>query len=188
MGFRNLLPGILLLVAGISHAQQEESRAVFETEIDADVSAVWNAFTTAEGLKSWMAPKVEINLKIGGKMKSTYDANGTIGDPSTIENTILAFDPHHMLTLQATTFPEGFRFEKVAKGTWSVFYFEELPNSRTKLTVVGLGYTDDPLSQEMKSFFAAANKYSLDKLKAALAEKESELEKSSVDGSRAESE
>ena len=58
--------------------------------------------------------------------------------------------------------------EGAARGTWSVFYFEELGPKRTKITVVGLGYTDDPQSKEMRAGFAAANAWSLKQLAAAL--------------------
>ena len=66
-------------------------------------------------------------------------------------------------------YPKGFPFADAAEKSWSIFYFSKLPNSRTKLTIVGLGYTDDEQSQKMRSFFAAANKASIDKLKKALA-------------------
>ncbi len=149
-------------------AVADDHRAVYETEIDADIDAVWKAFTTSEGLRQWMAPLVEIDLAVGGKMRANYNPAGKIGDATTIENTILSFDPKRMLSLKATGFPEGFPFVEAAKATWSVFYFSKLPSGRTKITVVGLGYTDDAQSRKMRSFFAAANKYSLDKLNEAL--------------------
>jgi uncharacterized protein YndB with AHSA1/START domain len=143
-------------------------RVVYEAEIDACIDDVWKAFTTNDGLTSWMAPIAEIDLVVGGKMNANYNSKGTIGDATTIENTILSFDPKRMLSLKATKVPKGFPFEDAAKATWSVFYFSELPSSRTRITVVGLGYTDDEQSQEMRAFFATANKHSLDKLNDAL--------------------
>ena len=134
---------IAVLCSACSVMAADSNRVVYETEIDADIDAVWNAFTTNDGLQTWMAPLVEIELAVGGKMKSNYNANGRIGDETTIENTILSFDPMRMLSLKATGFPKGFPFEDAAKATWSVFYFTELSSSRTKITVVGLGYTDD---------------------------------------------
>lgn len=166
----------LLLTAILSSAcsvmAADNNRVVYETEIDADIDAVWNAFTTSDGLRTWMAPLVEIELAVGGKMKSNYNAKGKIGDETTIENTILSFDPKRMLSLKATGFPKGFPFEDAAKATWSVFYFTELPSSRTRISVVGLGYTDDEQSKKMRSFFATANKQSLDKLKEALKQRQ----------------
>ena len=114
------------------------------------------------------APLAEIELAVGGKMRANYNAKGEIGDATTIENTILSFYPKRMLSLKVTKVPAGFPFEDAARATWSVFYFAETPSSRTKVTVVGLGYTDEAQSKQMRSFFAAANKQSLDKLAEAL--------------------
>ena len=73
-----------------------------------------------------------------------------------------------MISMRATTFPKGFPFLEAAKNTWSVLYFTPIMASRTKVTVVVLGYTDDEQSQKLRSFFATGNKYSLDQLSKAL--------------------
>ena len=89
----NCCPAALLITLFASSlcsvAIADDHRVVYETEIDADIDAVWNAFTTNDGLQSWMAPLVEIELVVGGKMKANYNAKGRIGDDTTIENTIL---------------------------------------------------------------------------------------------------
>lgn len=149
-------------------AGEDGSRAEYETELDAGIDAVWVAFTTGEGLRAWMAPLVEIDLAVGGKMRSNYDPDGEIGDENTIENTILCYDPGRMLALKATKFPEGFAYADAAAGTWSIFYFEKISPARTRVTVVGLGYTDDEKSRQMRQSFAAGNKYLLDKLNGVL--------------------
>jgi hypothetical protein len=117
-----------------------------------------------------MAPTVEIDFKVDGLMKSNYNPEGEIGDATTIENTILAYDPQRMLALKATKYPAGFPFVEAAAGTWTVFYFDGTEPDRTKITVVGLGYTDTEQSQQMRELFAVANAQSLDKLKALLEE------------------
>jgi len=159
---------VLTMCASLAAGEIKDSRAVYETEINASIGDVWKAFTTQEGLRSWMAPLVEIDLAVGGKIRSNYNAKGTLGDDTTIENTILCFDPERMIALQVSRVPKGFPFEEEAKGTWSVFYFSELALTRTKLVIVGLGYRDDEMSQKLRSFFATANKYSIDQLKESL--------------------
>ena len=94
-----------------------------------------------------------------------------LGDVTTIENTILCYDPKRMLSIKATTFPEGFEFVEAARETWSVFYFAKVSDSKTKITIVGLGYSDSEQSKKMRAFFKPANKYSMDQLKAALEKK-----------------
>ena len=83
-------------------------RAGYRRLIEAPVDAVWAAFTTKEGQESWNVSHAEIDLKIGGKMRTHYDPNGRIGDPNTIENTILCFEPKRMLAIQVANPPEKF--------------------------------------------------------------------------------
>ena len=168
---RVLLIGWLSLAATPAFAQTGQQRAVYETEVDAPVEEVWKAFTTGDGLKAWMAPIVDIHLTVGGKMRANYQKDGSLDDDNTIENTILSYDPPRMLSLKATKYPKNFPFVEAAKKTWSVFYFSKLSPTRTKVTVVGLGYTEDEQSQKMRAFFAGSNRYVLDKMKKALKEK-----------------
>ena len=155
---------LIAILASGSDLRAENGREILEVEIDANIDDVWRAFTTTEGLKTWAAPLVEIDFRVGGKWRANYNEAGELGDETTIENTILSYDPKRMLSLKATKFPEGFPFIEAAKNTWSVFYFAAVSESRTKVTVVGLGYTDDEQSQRMRAFFALANKQPLDKL------------------------
>jgi uncharacterized protein YndB with AHSA1/START domain len=166
---------ILCLCTSIAcalNAEVIESRAVYEGEINAGIDAVWTAFTTKDGLESWMAPLVEVEFTVGGTIRSNYDPEGAIGDVGTIENTILSYDPKRMISLKATGFPEGFPFKDAARSTWTVFYFDAISPEKTQVTVVGLGYTDAEQSRKMKEFFSVANKQSLDSLNKSLSERE----------------
>lgn len=155
----------------------QEPREVFEVEINASVDDIWDAFITTDGLRSWVAPLADIDLKVGGKWRANYNKNGKLGDAKTIENTILCYDPKRMISLKATGFPEGFEFEAAAKETWSVFYFTPVSKAKTKITVVGLGYNDTEKSKKMRSFFETANKYSMDQLSAAMKKRTASKEK-----------
>jgi uncharacterized protein YndB with AHSA1/START domain len=66
-----------------------DNRLVHEGIVAAPVKDVWAAFTTKKGQESWMVSHSEIELKIGGLMRTHYDPKGKIGDPKTIENTII---------------------------------------------------------------------------------------------------
>ena len=91
---------------------QDSPPVISEAIIDAPIQRVWAAFTTADGLKSWMVPHAQIDLRVGGKMLTNYNPAGAIGDPETIENTILSFEPLRMLSIKATKAPESFPFKK----------------------------------------------------------------------------
>jgi uncharacterized protein YndB with AHSA1/START domain len=156
------LAGVLSLAAP---AQEDESRLVHEDVVDAAPAAVWAAFTTKEGIESWMVPHAEIELKIGGVMKTNYEPKGKIGDPKTIENTILSFDPPRMISFKATKFPEGFPFPNAARSVWSVIYVDEADGGKTRVRVVGLGYGTDEESKKMRAFFKQGNAWTLSRLR-----------------------
>ena len=160
-----------LFICASTSAQNQ--RVVDEFEIGASLDDVWNAFTTTDGLKSWVTPLSDIDFRVGGKWRANYNQGGRLGDETTIENTILCYDPKRMLSLKATGFPKGFEFVEAAKETWTVFYFTRVSDVKTKITIVGLGYTNSEQSKKMRAFFKPANKYSMDQLKAALEKKNS---------------
>ena len=137
---------------------------VTEGVIAAPVEQVWAAFATKEGQESWNVSHAEIELKVGGKMKTHYDPKGQIGDPNTIENTILCFEPNRMLAIQVSNPPANFPYKNAIKNMWTVLYFEDAGHSLTRLRIVGIGYGDDEESQKLRSFFDKGNSYTLKKL------------------------
>jgi uncharacterized protein YndB with AHSA1/START domain len=140
------------------------SEQVTEGMIAAPVEAVWAAFTTKEGQESWNVAHAEIDLKIGGLMRTHYDAAGRIGDPNTIENTILSFEPRRMLAIQVKNPPEKFPYKSAIQKMWTVLYFETAGPSLTRLRLVGTGYGDDEESKKLRGFFERGNAYTLKKL------------------------
>jgi len=142
----------------------DASQLVTEGVIEAPLDAVWAALTTKEGQESWNVAHAEIELKVGGKMRTHYDTNGRIGDPDTIENTILSFEPKRMLSIQVTNPPAKFPYKDTIKSVWTVIHFEDAGPSRTHLSIVGLGYGSDDESRKLRNFFDKGNAYTLKKL------------------------
>jgi uncharacterized protein YndB with AHSA1/START domain len=164
------------VVKQTSKRRQHESNAselVTEGTIAAPVDAVWAAFTTKEGQESWNVAHAEIDLRIGGLMRTHYDAAGRIGDPNTIENTVLSFEPQRMLTIQVKKPPEKFPYKDAIKKMWTVLYFEDAGPSLTRLRIVGLGYGDDEESKKLRSFFDRGNSYTLKRLQEKFSPKDS---------------
>lgn len=156
---------VAFLLAASAAARGEDSPPVVnESVIDAPVQRVWAAFTTKDGITSWMAPHAEIDLRVGGKILTNYNAAGAIGDPQTIENTILSFEPLRMLSIKATKPPESFPFKKSIESMWSVVHFEPLPGARTRVRTVGMGYGTDEESQKLRAFFERGNALTLQAL------------------------
>jgi uncharacterized protein YndB with AHSA1/START domain len=157
------------LMKQTSRRRSPEARpgqVVNEGIIEAPVEAVWAAFGTKEGQESWNVAHAEIDLKVGGKMRTHYDPKGVIGDPNTIENTILAFEPDRLLVLQVANPPAKFPFKDAIRKVWTVVHFEEAGLGRTRLRIVGVGYGDDEESRKLRAFFDKGNDYTIKKLQA----------------------
>ena len=173
-----LLMLLLAIVCGTvpppAVGQGGDNRLVHEGVVAAPLKDVWTAFTTKEGQESWMTAHSEIELKVGGLMRTNYDPKGAIGDPKTIENTITSYDPEHMLSIMVTKAPEGFPFPNAVKGMWTVIYLEAAGPRTTRVRIVGLGFGGDEESKKMRAFFDHGNAYTLKKLQERFAQKKSD--------------
>src|SRR5262245_38508846 len=81
---------------------------VTSADVNASIEAVWSAFTTKRGLESWMVPVADIDLKVGGLVRTHVDPDADIGDENTIVNRILAFQPPRMISLAVERVPDSF--------------------------------------------------------------------------------
>jgi uncharacterized protein YndB with AHSA1/START domain len=135
---------------------------VTEGFVNAPVTEVWRLFTTSEGYKATGVAHAWIDLRIGGEMRTHYDPKGTLGDPKTIVNEILAYEPERMLALRIKHAPADFPHKEAAASIWTVIYFNSAGENMTQVRIVGLGYTDSPASQAMRRFFEQGNRATLD--------------------------
>ena len=158
-------------VRALAVDSREDGRLVHEGVVAAPLKDVWAAFTTAKGQESWMVAHSEVELKVGGRMRTHYDPKGRIGDPKTIENEIISYDPGHMLSMRVAKAPEGFPFPNAVRGMWTVIYFEAAGPLTTRVRFVSLGFGDDEESKKMREFFDRGNAFTLRKLQERFAPK-----------------
>ena len=144
-------------------AAQGAEPQVTEGFVNAPVSEVWRIFTTSEGFKATGVAHADVDFRIGGSIRSHYDPKGTLGDPGTIVNEILAYEPERMLAIRIKQAPASFPYRNAMKSTWTVIYFVPA-GEMTQLRIVGLGYQDDPESVAMREFFEAGNRQTLDQI------------------------
>jgi len=124
----------LILLASLTFAQapgpvkvikqsEPEKALIFEVTIPAVRAAVWNAFSTSEGLSTWLTPGAVVDLRAGGEWTAHFPGGKTGG------GTILSFVPQQEITI-ASMAPEQFptvreqrtraKFAFVAKGEETV--------------------------------------------------------------------
>ncbi len=172
---KNTTPVVLLLITlavlpGVVRAQQDR-RLVHEGLVNAPLDQVWAAFTTKAGLESWMVAHAEIELKIGGTMKTQYDPKGTTDDAKAIANTILSYEPMRMLSFKITKAPQGFPFPNSIPNMWTVIYFEAQGEKATRIREISMGFGEDDEARKMREFFNRGNATTIEHLQKRFAAK-----------------
>jgi uncharacterized protein YndB with AHSA1/START domain len=152
----------LLLLGLCASTNAEELSFVNEGVVDAPVAEVWKVFSTSEGYKVLGPALAEVDLRIGGAIRSRYDANGTLGDAETIENTILAYEPPTMMAIRIAKTPATFPFKNAWKTTWTVITLSPVDGNKTHLRTASLGFDADEESVAMRRFFEAGNQSSIE--------------------------
>ncbi len=120
---------------------------IIELSIPAPLPEVWRAFTTNEGLSSWLAPEVSVDLRNGGDWLVKFPG-------STAGGTIVSFVPQKELVLSAFA-PDRFPHVRAAR-TRAVFTF----TAKGSNTLVRLSQTGWQAGNEWDAayeYLAAAN-------------------------------
>ena len=149
--------GVLLLLGLCSAASADEVSFVNEGVVAAPIEEVWKIFATSEGYKVLGPALAEVDLRLGGTIRSRYGADGTLGDAETIENSILAYEPPTMMALRITKTPASFPFKNAWKSTWTVLTLVPVDDGKTLLRAASLGFGADEESVAMRRFFEAGN-------------------------------
>ena len=126
---------------GGARTAAEEGRTLRQqVTVDAPPDSVWRVFTTSTGLRSFVAPVAEIELRVGGRWEASYDPEARIGDPGNIVNEILSYLPGEMLSIRVARAPPGFPFPDAVKELWTVIQLEATGSGGTRVTSTMLGF------------------------------------------------
>jgi uncharacterized protein YndB with AHSA1/START domain len=143
----------------------DTSPIVHEGILHAPPAEVWKVWATSDGFKALGVAKADVDLRVGGLIRSTYDAKRELDD-TVIHNRIIAYEPERMMALRIEKPPRGFPFKEAWKDTWTVVTLTDLGDGRTHLRIAGLGYTEGEESQAMRRFFQTGNDWTMKKLAA----------------------
>ena len=103
---------------------------ILEVTVPAPISAVWQAFTTSQGLSTWLTPGAVVDLREGGEWTAHLPRGSTGG------GTILSFVPEKELVLSALA-PDKFPTVRATR-TRARFQFEAKGDSTiVRLTQTG---------------------------------------------------
>lgn len=150
------------VISKIDSTKTPELVLIQELTVKAPIDSVWNAYTTKKGWENWAVPLAEVDLRVGGFIKTNYNAQGKIGDSTTIVTHIINYVPKRLLTLQAEisdNFPEFMKED--SKDFFNIIYFDELENGDTNIKSFGIGYKNNPKYLSLMSYFIPANEKTL---------------------------
>jgi uncharacterized protein YndB with AHSA1/START domain len=150
-------------VCGVAAAAEEVS-FVAEGVVPAPIDEVWKVLTTSEGYTALGPALAEVDLRVGGTIRSRYRADGVLGDSETIENLILAYEPPRMIALRIQKPPATFPFKEAWKNPWTVLTLTPVEGG-THMRAVSLGYGTDEESLAMRRFFEAGNRQTIETLR-----------------------
>ena len=130
---------ILLAAAGFVWAQSPvkvvkqgspEKALIIEVTVPAARAAVWQAFSTSEGLSTWLTPGAVVDLRKGGEWTAHFPGGKTGG------GTILSFIPEQEMVLAAMA-PEQFPTVRAERTTARFQFLPAGDSTVVRLTQTG---------------------------------------------------
>lgn len=165
------LAAAMAVVSFVAAAAGEDRSVMrWEVVVNGSLEETWAAFTVKEEIEQWMVPVCEIDLRLGGTMKTNYDKNAGIGGPGTIVHHILAYEPKRMISSRFDA-PENAQVAKVAEATWGVTRLEPIGPAQTRVIFTSCGWGEGEAWDAARKFFEKGNAYTFEKLKKYFEEK-----------------
>lgn len=131
---------------------------IHEVRINAPLAQVWEAYTSEDGWRAWVAPVVAMDFRVGGEIKTQYDASKAIGDEGTITLYVRGYAPERWLTLQAEIRENWPQFSAEEQANLSnTLTFESDGQGGTLLTSYATGYRDNQKHRQLAQMFRGWN-------------------------------
>ena len=126
---------------------------------------VWEAVSTSEGVRSFVAPVTEVEMTTGGHYYTNYNPAAKIGDPGTIYNTVLAYVPLEMVAIHVKLGPQIFP-ESVATADRlnAIMTIKDLGNGQVRVCEIMTGWQAGEDWDKVYKFFQTGNAYVLGQL------------------------
>jgi uncharacterized protein YndB with AHSA1/START domain len=174
-----LILGFLILAA--THAAPRPAAAdsdgyVREAVITGPVDLVWGLLTTDLGIRSWLAPQAEVDLRVGGLVRTHQDPKGKLGDPQTAVSRVMAVRPKKTFSFRLEQAPKGFYMANMIEGTSYDVALEALPGGKTRIRCEGNGLATGWASTMVRPVFNQGLDMVFDHLQQAVTRRQEELE------------
>lgn len=111
--------------------------------VNVPVEVAWKAWTTYEGLKSFIGIENEIELCIGGKFEIYFLMNNPIGLRGSEGCKVLSYLPQEMLSFSWNAPPQYKEIRESRYKTWVVVIFQRINESETEVLLNHIGWPDE---------------------------------------------
>lgn len=154
-------------VENLSTTQPDGGRTLeLRVVVPASVPAVWEAVATVEGFRTWAAPVVGGEFRLGGAVEASYDFAAKLGDRENIRNQVVAIVPQRMLAIRNVQAPTKAPFDTTAfQSLHTVMFLEPRGADATAVTLVTPGVGSGPANDGVYKHFEWGNAYSLEMLR-----------------------
>ena len=133
--------------------------------VNAPPRAVWEAFTTSEGFRTWAVPVAWVDFRVGGVMESSYQPTARAGDAENIKNQIVSYVPGRLLSIRNIQTPSGLKHRELFGQVVQTIEFEDVGAGRTRVTMTGVGWGAGEGFDYLYRHFEWGNAYSLAELR-----------------------
>ncbi len=154
--------------AGVQSGAGGEQQITEQVIVNAPRSAVWRAFTTADGARTFFAPDAHIELKLNGAYEIYFVPKAKKGQRGSEGCRILSFVPEQMLSFTWNAPPKFGDLRGMR--TFVVIEFAEEGPETTRVTLRHLGWRDDGRLDKVFAYFRQAWPHVLGNLKKRFAE------------------
>lgn len=126
--------------AALPAARAAERAIDKDVVVAASVDAVWEAWTTREGITSFMAPDARVEPRVGGAFSIHFDPGAAPGARGADDMRFMALQPKRMLSFEWNAPPH--LPEARAQRTLVIVRLEPLAPAQTRVTLHQVGWGD----------------------------------------------
>ncbi|MEJ6023363.1 SRPBCC family protein [Ramlibacter sp. PS4R-6] len=149
---RRALAALCMFAAGQAFAAEKAIDR--EVVVAAKVDAVWQAWTTTEGIKTFFAPDARVELRVDGPFEIYFNPFAQPGMKGADGMRIIGFQPQRMLTFTWNAPPH--LPEARANRSVVVLRFEPVGDAQTRVTLHHIGWGEGGEWDKAYDYFSKA--------------------------------
>ena len=127
-----------------------------EVLVETNREAVWERWTTKEGIQSFFAPNCKVELRLGGPFEMYFIADAEPGGQGSEGCKFLSYLPNEMLSFTWNAPPNFPEIRNSDQYTWVILQFEKMTATSTKVKLSHLGWRTGEQWQDVYDYFDAA--------------------------------